>query len=271
VIAAAEAAPRSARREVLLEAKQLVVGFGRQGILPPIDLAIGRAQVWGVVGRNGSGKTTLFRTLLGLQAPVSGIVVRPSGATVAYVPQRHAFDPLVPARAKDLVIEGSEREWSFVKPLRDPDAKARIARAIEATQIEPLLRKRYRELSEGQKQRVLLARALAGGPDLLVLDEPTSAMDLVAEREVCKVLISLRQRFGLGILLVSHHMSLVASMADRLLFLDADDAIAVAGRVEEVMAHPVFAQRYGSVLNEPRMPLSLPPVARNSPDPGDAA
>jgi zinc transport system ATP-binding protein len=233
--------------KLLLRARTLSVGFGRTAILPPVELELRRGELWGLIGRNGAGKTTLLRTLLGLHAPVSGDVLRPATAAIGYVPQRQAVDPLVPARARDLIAEGADRGWSFLRPIRAGGARARIARAAEATRSEALLARRYRDLSEGEKQRVLLARAVAGAPDLLVLDEPTSAMDLVAERQVTQLLAELRERFGMGIVLVSHHVALVARMADRLVFLDSDERVAVMGTAAEVLAHPVFARRYGAV------------------------
>jgi zinc transport system ATP-binding protein len=246
-------------QDFLLRARALSVGFGRTAILPPIDLELKKGELWGLIGRNGAGKTTLLRTLLGLSAPVGGTVERAPSLAIGYVPQRHAIDPLVPARAKDLIAEGAEHGWSFLRPLRTPEARARIAQAIEATQTEELLARRYRDLSEGQKQRVLLARAVAGAPDLLVLDEPTSAMDLVAERQVTKLLVELRERFGMGIVLVSHHLGLVARMADRLVFLDSDDRVTVSGTVAEVLAHPVFARRYGAVIADSLAQSTPPP------------
>jgi zinc transport system ATP-binding protein len=244
--------------EILLRARALAVGFGRVPILPPVDLELRRGELWGLIGRNGAGKTTLLRTLLGLNAPVSGEVQRAPSVAIGYVPQRHAIDPLVPARARDLIAEGADRGWSFLRPGRDAETRGRIERAIEATHTEALLARRYRDLSEGEKQRVLLARAVAGAPDLLVLDEPTSAMDLVAERQVTKLLGELRERFDMGIVLVSHHLGLVAKMADRLVFLDSDEGVSVAGTVADVLAHPVFARRYGAVLAD-SMAQSTPP------------
>ncbi|MFT3770629.1 MAG: ATP-binding cassette domain-containing protein [Minicystis sp.] len=236
--------------EPLLRARALAVGFGRSAILPPIDLELHRSELWGLVGRNGAGKTTLLRTLLGLHAPVTGAVERARAVSIGYVPQRHVVDPLIPARARDLIAEGAERGWSFLSPFRSRDARSRIARAVEATHAEPLLPRRYRDLSEGEKQRVLLARAVAGAPDLLVLDEPTSAMDLVAERQVAELLDQLRARFAMGIVLVSHHLGLVARVADRLAFLDTEERVAAAGTVAEVLAHPAFARRYGALVPE---------------------
>ena len=253
----------AARDDVLLRARGLVVGFGRTPILPAVDFTVRRGELWGVVGRNGAGKTTLFRTLLGLHGIVAGAVDRPAGVTIGYVPQRHVLDPLVPARTADLIAEGAERGRSFLVPWLGAEAKARVARAIAATRTEPLLNKRYRDLSEGEKQRVLLARALAGAPDLLVLDEPTSAMDVVAEREAIDALTRLREELDLGVLLVSHHLGLVSQVADKLLFLDADDGVAIAGPADEVLGDPLFARRYGAVLADgeaSRWPSSRPPA-----------
>jgi zinc transport system ATP-binding protein len=202
----------------------------------------------GVIGRNGSGKTTLFRTLLGLHPALGGLIERPATTVIGYVPQRHSVDPLVPTRAADLIAEGAEHGLSFLRVVKSKEARERTARAIDATGSAPFLRQRYGNLSEGQKQRVLLARALAGGADLLVLDEPTSAMDIVAEQEVVQILVHLRQRFSIGILLVSHHLGLLVSMVDRLLFLDADEAIVVSGSAAEVTSHQAFIERYGAVL-----------------------
>jgi ABC-type Mn2+/Zn2+ transport system ATPase subunit len=251
----------SAEPSSLIRTRDLVVGHGKHGILPALGLDVRRGELWGIIGRNGAGKTTLLRTLLGLQPPVRGAVERAPGARVAYVPQRSAMDPLVPARAKDLIVEGSDRGLSFLRPLRTREARERIARAIEATDTAPLLRRRYRELSEGEKQRVLLARALAGAPDLLMLDEPTSAMDLVAERMVIETLDALRRRLGLGIALVTHHVGIVTTFADRLLFLDSDDHVAIAGSVRDVIADPVFARRYGAVIADRGAISARPPQA----------
>src|SRR5262249_35232803 len=157
--------------DVLLRARALSVGFGRTAILPRLDVEFRRNELWGLVGRNGAGKTTLLRTLLGLHPPVGGQVERSPGAAIRDVPQRHAVDPLVPARPKDPIAEGAHRGYSFLPPPRTAEARRRIADAVEATHVGPLLGRPYRDLSEGEKQRVLLARAVAGAPDLLVLDE----------------------------------------------------------------------------------------------------
>jgi ABC-type Mn2+/Zn2+ transport system ATPase subunit len=242
--------------DILLRASGLSVGFGRRAILPAMNFEVRRGELLGVIGRNGAGKTTMFRTLLGLHPAVGGVIERSASTVVGYVPQRLALDTLVPTRAYDLIVEGTEHGYSFLRPTRGKEAKANVDRAIEATGSATFVRRRYRDLSEGQKQRVLLARAMAGGADLLVLDEPTSAMDLVAEHEVVDVLLQLRGRYSMGILLVSHHLGMLVTMVDRLLFLDADDGIAMAGTAAAVTAHPAFIERYGAVLTPKHAPLS---------------
>ncbi len=213
---------RTGSADVLLRAEALRVGVRGRSILASIEFELRRGELWAVVGRNGAGKTTLLRTLLGLLPPISGAVVRAPGLGIAYVPQRFAIDPLVPCRARDLIGEGAEAGWSFLRPWRTSRQRERIAKAIEATAVRPLLSHRYGDLSEGQKQRVLLARAFAGEPDLLVLDEPTSAMDSVAEQGVVEMLGVMKRREHVGILLVTHRLGLLAGVADRVLHLDAE-------------------------------------------------
>ena len=100
-------------------------------------------------------------------------------------------------------------------------------------------------LSEGQKQKVLLARALASTPDLAFFDEPTAAMDVVAETEVLGTLARIRDEQGIGLVVVSHFLEVAARYADRVLFLDADAPVVLAGSPTEVFSHESFRARYG--------------------------
>src|SRR5262249_3710850 len=136
--------PRAMSSGPLVTCRALQVGFAGRAILPPIDLSIQRGELWGVVGRNGAGKSTLFRTLLGLHPTVAGSIARQDGLGVAYVAQRHGIDPLLPARAKDLIAEGCEKGLSFLRPFRDAEQRARIRRASTETGCEPLLHRRFR-------------------------------------------------------------------------------------------------------------------------------
>lgn len=236
------ASPSPARP--LLECRQLVVGHGGRGLLPPVDVSIRRGELWAVIGRNGAGKTTWLRTLLGLLPPVSGALVFPGGPPrLSYLAQRQTFDPHYPLRVSDVVAMGTDRGSCWFSR---PRARAALVEAalerVAATELAALP---FRELSEGQKQRVLLARVAAAQPDLAVLDEPTSAMDLVAEQEAWQLLERLRREAGLALIVVSHYVGLAGEYADQLVFLDRESSAAVVGTPRQVFAHPLFRQRYG--------------------------
>lgn len=230
----------------LLCCEGLVVGHRGRALLPPIDFTIFHHQLCVVVGRNGAGKTTWFRTVLGLLPPVRGRI-ETCGPRLpkAYIPQRAHLDPIVPLRAWDVAAMGLDRGRHYLRPLLGRPCRERVAWAlgqVGATELGPSL---FRELSDGQQQRVLMARMLASGPELAVLDEPTAAMDAVAERETLGLIDRLRREHGLAVMIVSHHLAVVAEFADLVVFLDRDSQQVVTGTPAEVAAHPAFRARYG--------------------------
>jgi zinc transport system ATP-binding protein len=225
-----------------LRCVQLQVGHGGRAILPPIDLAMRRGELWAVVGRNGTGKTTWLRTLLGLIAPVAGSLQRRAGLRVSYAAQHVRFDPLFPALCRDVVAMAADRAWSFARPrLFEPRA---VRPALERAGAWALADRPFRALSEGQQQRVLLARMIASQPELALLDEPTSAMDAVAEREALAVLDELRKERGTTVVMVSHYLGLVRELADRVLLLDGSAGAVVIGTPHEVLDHEAFRRNY---------------------------
>jgi zinc transport system ATP-binding protein len=236
---------------LLLSTRQLTVGHRRRPLLPPLDFEVQADAFWAVIGPNGAGKSTLIRTLLGLLPPVSGEVVRDSLRSPAYVPQRAEIDGAAPARVIDFVRTGLERGWSFLSPWWLHRQRALVEAALRDTRTLELARRPWMQLSEGQKQRVLMAQALASSPDLLVLDEPTSAMDLHAERSIFYLLTELQRQRGIGVLVVSHNLGLLARHATHLLFVDQDQQVACAGPLAEVAARPEFVLRYGPGFGRP--------------------
>lgn len=225
----------------------LRVGHAGRALLPPIDLEIRAGELWAVVGRNGSGKTTWMRTVLGLLPPVAGkIERRDRELRISYLPQRAGLDELYPALSRDVVAMGLDRGWSFLKP-RQHDWRARVDDALEEMGVAQLADVPFRALSEGQKQRVLFARLSAADSELALLDEPTSAMDMVAEREAFELLDALRERRRMAIVVVSHYLGLARDFADRVLLLDRDTPAVVCGTPEEVFSHATFRERYGRV------------------------
>ncbi len=230
---------------VLLRCEGLLVGYAGRAILPPVDLEIAAGQFLAVVGRNGSGKSTMFKTVLGLLAPVGGSYEWPEGtACRAYVGQRRAFDDLYPLSVGAVVRHGRLRGGRWLGFRRRGDAQEG-SESLRSLGVEDLESRTFRSLSEGQKQRVLLARLVASGAQIAFLDEPTAAMDAVAELEAMDQLERLRDEFGMAIVVVSHHLSAVATRADRVLFLDPDCDSVVTGTPQEVFENEHFVHRYG--------------------------
>ncbi len=228
----------------VLTAESLTFGYAGKALLPALDIKIRDGEFWAVIGRNGSGKTTLFRTLLGLQSPVGGRVTHGARWRPAYIPQRAGLDPIVPLRAIEVVSLGEDRDWSFLRFSGKPRRMRALACLREAG-AEELYDRQFHELSEGQKQRVMLARMLAGRATVAFLDEPTAAMDSVAERESMELIDRLRHEHGIAVVMVSHFLGVARDVADRVLFLDRELQSVIAGTPAEVFESPVFRRRYG--------------------------
>ena len=201
------------------------------------------------IGRNGSGKTTWFKTVLGLLPAVSGTVTQAPDLQVAYVAQRMQFDALYPLTVQQLVEMGGLSGWRALLP-PSRALRTRVAEALDAVGATALADRTFRSLSEGQKQRVLLARMVTSQAKLVLLDEPTAAMDAVAEVESMALLDDLRKRFGMAILVVSHHLPIAMRLADRALYLDHECQEVVVGTPHEVTHHAAFVECYGGSVAE---------------------
>jgi ABC-type Mn2+/Zn2+ transport system ATPase subunit len=240
---------------VLMEARGLRVGHRGRALLPALDFAVRPGETWGLVGPNGSGKTTLLRTLLGLLPRVGGSLVRGPGVRLAYVPQRGDADTGVPGRALDVVLDGGDRGWSFLDPLATVRKRAEALSILREVGAAGLARQAFAELSEGQKQRVLVAGALLSRPDLLILDEPTSAMDQAGEHAIFDLLEELSTARRLAVLVVSHHTSLLLQHVSHLVFVDREEGVARAGLRDAVLAAPgVGAHFHGADFEDPESP-----------------
>ncbi|MCB1154239.1 ATP-binding cassette domain-containing protein [bacterium] len=234
--------------DVLLTTSELEVGYGGRAFLPPLNWQVRRGEIWAVIGPNGGGKTTILRTVLGLNSAVGGRVKPSAGLRIGYVPQRETLDSAVPARVCDVVRSGADRGWSFLRPARLVHDHAALERAMDDTDVRRIRTHSYRALSEGQKQRVLMARALVGDPSLLVLDEPTSAMDLTAEGALFELVRQLVEGRDLSVIVVSHHLGVLARYATHALLVDKDEELLLAGSVDEIAASRECVERFGHVL-----------------------
>ncbi|HSV39900.1 MAG TPA: ABC transporter ATP-binding protein [Nocardioidaceae bacterium] len=201
--------------------KDAAVELGGRPVLRGIDLTISAGEVVAVLGANGSGKSTLIRALLGLVPTVRGSVELfgtplsrfKEHHRVGFVPQRVTAAAGVPASVHEVVSSGRLSRRRFGAPISRTDREV-IRAAIEAVELSDRTHDSVSTLSGGQQQRVLIARALAGQPELLVLDEPTSGVDLLSQQTFAEVLHTLIDR-GITIVLVAHEMGPIEPLVSR--------------------------------------------------------
>jgi ABC-type Mn2+/Zn2+ transport system ATPase subunit len=231
----------------LLQLRKLLVGFrADRPLLPPITFDVSQGDVVGILGPNGSGKTTLLRTVLGLHDALGGELAYPEGRrpNVGYVPQGHRPDFAYPLSALQVTLMG---RFGRVGPGRFPTRADREV-ALEQLRAVGLLKvaaQPFRSLSGGQRQRVLVARALAGEPQLLVLDEPTSEMDVAAEHALLSLVADLVSARKVTVLFVSHEISAAAGFANKVMLLDASHGYFDAGPVDEMITSERMTRLYG--------------------------
>lgn len=205
--------------KTIVEFKEAALGYGGKRIFEGLNLSIKKGDFLTVVGPNGSGKTTLLRSIMGLLKPVSGSVVRDRSLRFGYCKQRQFVDTLFPFTVYDIVMMGRTDLIGFLKRPSSED-RAKCLEAIKTAGISKLAGEQFYDLSGGQKQRVLIARALAIDPDFLVLDEPTTDLDVKAEREILGLLKKLHKEAGLTIALVSHEFNEFVNLAEKFIFLN---------------------------------------------------
>jgi zinc transport system ATP-binding protein len=207
-----------------VDIKDLTVVIKGKEVLKNINFTLEKGHFLGIVGPNGGGKTTLVRTVLGLIAPFSGSIrvfgQGPESQLVregifGYLPQQQNIDPNFPATALDIVLMGRYKAAGF---LRWPGRKDR-EKAVECLSImgaENLKDTQCSQLSGGQQQRVSIARALAGEPKILILDEPSTGIDVVGQEDFYHLLKGLQKKMGLTILMVSHDIGTVTTYVDEI-------------------------------------------------------
>ena len=199
----------------LVEIDHLSTGYNGETILEDINLIIEREDFIGLIGPNGGGKTTLLKVILGLLAPKKG-AIRVMGdspqrarKSIGYVPQFSVYDSDFPISVKDVVRMGRLSPERLFKPYTSKD-DAIVAERLAWVDLTAQKDLALGELSGGQRQRVYIARALAGEPELLLLDEPTISVDIEARTHIYDLLHKINQH-GVTILLVSHDLNVISS------------------------------------------------------------
>ena len=232
----------------LISLDNVVIGYDRTGMLDPISLKVESNQFWGVLGPNGSGKTTLLKTILSLISPVSGNLVWNENLVLGYVPQNEKFDSIFPISVKEIVSMGRYSRVGPGKRLSKDDYEI-VERKIESVGIPHLKDRTFRSLSGGEQQRALLARAIVGEPDVIVLDEPTASVDIKGETEIMELVKKIQAESKAAVLMVSHFLNTVAEYSDHLILIDKDSNYFMAGDKSEILERESLDKVFGLSLN----------------------
>ncbi|MBA2741510.1 MAG: ABC transporter ATP-binding protein [Actinobacteria bacterium] len=210
---------------VELESVSFAYGGG-ETVLREVDLRIGTGEFVALAGPNGGGKTTLLRLVLGLERPAAG-AVRLYGEpaerfsardTLGYLPQRASLALDAPVTVREIVAAGTLPARGVFGPLRRAD-RARVDEAIALVGLAERTDDQLRLLSGGQQQRAMIAKALAGRPRLLALDEPTTGVDAESQEALGELLARLHDDLGVTILYVSHEFGAVEHHVERLVLV----------------------------------------------------
>lgn len=222
-------APRTG--EVLISGRGLTMTRGGRSIVDHVDIDIAAGEIVTLIGPNGAGKTSLVRILLGLEVPDAGTLTRSAGLAVGYVPQRFERDAAIPMTVQRFLTLGA-------RVSRD-----RLQRCLDEVGAGGIVDRQLAQLSGGELQRVVLARALVREPKLLVLDEPARGVDHLGEADLYALIGRLRDERGLGVLLVSHDLHVVMAQSDRVLCINRH--VCCHGVPETVAQHPEYVRLFG--------------------------
>ncbi|HVL85291.1 MAG TPA: metal ABC transporter ATP-binding protein [Pseudonocardia sp.] len=237
----------------LVELADVEFGYGPEAVLRHVDLSIAADDFVGVVGPSGSGKTTLLRVLLGTALPRSGRVHRRPGTAVAYVPQVETVNWNFPVTVTECVLmsrTGRRAPWTT------RTERTEVARVLDRLGIGELADRHIRELSGGQQQRMFIARALLRRPQLLLMDEPTSGVDVTTRHDLLHLLGELGAD-GVAILLTTHDLNGVAAHLPRVVALNR--TVVAAGSPAEVIRADVLERTFGAPM-EVMQHLGMPVV-----------
>jgi ABC-type Mn2+/Zn2+ transport system ATPase subunit len=241
-------------REPLVRAQSVSHAYGSGHVIEGVTLEVSRGDLLGIVGPSGSGKTTLLRVLLGAVRPTHGEVTWATGARIGYVPQTEVVNWNFPVTVAETIIM-ARRPQRWYRPWTSAQERLDATNVLERLGIADLGSRHIRELSGGQQQRVFIARALMGEPDLLLMDEPTSGVDVRTRHEVLHLLEELNGS-GLTIVLSTHDLNGMAAHLPRLVCLNT--TVRGVGSPVEVLTPEILEATYGApmeVLQHAGMPL----------------
>lgn len=216
----------------LVQIENLSLRYGGNTVLGNVSLAVEPGEIVTIVGPNGSGKTSLLRAIIGAARPAGGQVTLKPGLRLGYVPQKLHIDPTLPMTV--------ERFLRLPGNARRSDCSA----ALTSAGVPDLITRQMSRLSGGQFQRVLLARALMGNPELLLLDEATQGLDQLGSASFYKQIETVRRETGCAVLMISHELHVVMSASDRVICLNGH--VCCEGTPAVVASAPEYRALFGT-------------------------
>lgn len=221
---------RQSQEPPLVRVEDACLRLAGKEILCGVSLGVCRGEIVTIIGPNGGGKTTLLRIMLGLLEPDQGRVTRTPGLKIGYMPQRISFDPVLPLNVRRFLT------------LATPQPEAALRKVLAEVGAADLFNSPMQNLSGGELQRVLMARALLREPDLLALDEPAQGVDVHGQVELFGLISRISHERGCAVVMVSHDLHLVMAATDRVLCLNRH--ICCTGTPGSVRANPAFIELF---------------------------
>ena len=221
----------------LVEVTDLHVRYGDYEAVKGVSFSLGKGEILGIVGESGSGKSTIAKTLMGLQRPSSGTITfqtsQPSKPSLQMI-----FQDAVGSLNPRMTVRQTLDEVLRIKQGKDNKRTTTSGELLELVGLSQAVLDQYpREMSGGQCQRVSVARALACEPEVLVADEPVSALDVSVQARILNLLRDLRRDLGLSILLIAHDLAVVKNVCDRICVME-HGLFVDSGLAEDVFDHP---------------------------------
>jgi zinc/manganese transport system ATP-binding protein len=235
----------------IIVAKRLGAGFGTKTIWHDADFSITRGEFIGLLGSNGAGKTTLFRLLLGLARPKRGTLQifgndpQRGNARIGYVPQRHYIDTESRIQAIEYVrLAISGNRWGFSLAAKAQQERQAALDSLAIVDAASLAYQPLSELSGGELQRVFLAQALVGKPELLLLDEPLANLDIRRQTQFIRLIYTVAKSQNIAVLLIAHDINPLLPVVDRIIYI-ANGKVA-SGKPEHIVTSEQLSALYGA-------------------------
>lgn len=204
----------------IIKCEQITLSYNKNKVIENLSFDINEGEYICIIGENGTGKSTLVKAILGLISPTNGKITYDGVEhnEIGYISQNSPISDNFPASVYEIVLSGCLNRKSFMPHYSNKD-KEKALKYLEKLDLESLLKKNFEQLSGGQKQRVLLARALCATKKIILLDEPTTALDPLATNELYELIYKLNKKDGITVITVSHDIENSVKYADKIINL----------------------------------------------------